>query len=231
MEITKLRMQFFATSEQLSVRLLEAQAALIELRKKFRRLLLPHTRENILQNLHESSPDAVTLAHNNTNKFRLNFRAALEQVTVHLRKLNSTLAKVRVRVVEKPRKLQVAIRERENDLPRLLEMAPDAMVVMNTELRFVAANPKALDVFGISETNMPMFSMDAFLPRRQILCFDEDGAPLISRKEWHGECRIRRLDGSLRIAEYIFVANYLPFRHLCMFRNDRKWARAKGLVA
>jgi hypothetical protein len=73
--------------------------------------------------------------------------------------------------------------------------------------------------------------MDAFLPRGQILPFDENGAPLISQKEWHGECRIRRLDGSSRIAEFIFLANYVPFLHLCMFRSDRKWQPEKRIAA
>jgi PAS domain-containing protein len=231
MEITKFRSPFFNTSEHAAIRIRLAQEALVELKNKFRRLLPPHTRESILQTLRESSLDALTFANNKANKFITDFRAALKQAMVHLRGVTNTLAGMRASAVEKRRKLQAAIRERENDLPRLLEASLDAMVVMNTELRFVAANPKALDVFGISETNMPMFSMDAFLPRGQILCFDENGAPLIRQKEWHGECKIRRLDGSLRVAEFIFVANYVPFLHLCMFRNDRKWQREKQFAA
>jgi len=36
--------------------------------------------------------------------------------------------------------------------------------------------------------------------------------PFISQKETQGECKIRRLTGSLRIAEYIFgFANFCPF--------------------
>lgn len=169
--------------------------------------------------------------HNKTKKLRSQLLVALEQATVYLRNITNTLARARTSIVEKARKLQEAGRERENDLPKLLASSCDAIVVMNMELRFVAANGKALDVFGISEKNLTMFSMDAFLPRGQILCFDKNGEPFISRKEWHGECQIRRLDGSLRVAEFIFVANYVPFRHLCMFRNDRKWQHAKRLVA
>jgi PAS domain-containing protein len=153
-------------------------------------------------------------------------------LSVHLRAVQNTFGRLRTSVADKPRRLQEAIRARESDLPRLLESSLDAIVVVNRDLRFVAANAKALDVFGISEKNMKMFAMDAFLPRGQIVPgFDDKSAPLITRKEWHGECQIRRLDGSLRVAEFIFVANYLPFLHLCMFRNDRKWQRATQLAA
>lgn len=34
------------------------------------------------------------------------------------------------------------------------------------------------------------------------------------REEKHGECKIRRLDGGLRVVEYIFVANSVSYRHL-----------------
>jgi hypothetical protein len=42
---------------------------------------------------------------------------------------------------------------------------------------------------------------------------------------------LRRLDGSLRLTEYIFVANFVPFRHLFRFRNDRECVRIKRVAA
>jgi hypothetical protein len=64
---------------------------------------------------------------------------------------------------------------------------------------------------------MTMFILDVFLSGGQIPRFVENGAPLLNRKERHGECEIRRLDGSLRVAEYVFVANYVPFLHVFRF--------------
>ena len=101
----------------------------------------------------------------------------------------------------------------------------------NVDRRFVAANPKALHLFGVSETNLRQFTIDAFVLESEILYFDGNGLPFISREETQGECKIRRLTGSLRIAEYIFVANFVPFRHLFIFRNDREWVFRKRAAA
>jgi len=130
-------------------------------------------------------------------------------------------------VADKSRRLPQALRARENDLRELLASSLDAIVVTNVGRRFVAANQKALDLFGVSQTNMRQFAIDAFLADDQILFFDGNGLPFVRREARHGECRIRRLDGSLRLTEYIFVANFVPFRHLCRFRNDRDWAAKK----
>jgi PAS domain S-box-containing protein len=152
-------------------------------------------------------------------KFRSELFIALEQVTVHLQRAQNTLMRLGRSVADKPRRLQEALHERENGLRKLLASSLDAIVLTNGDRRFVAANPKALDLFGISETNMRKFTIDAFLSNGQILDFDGNGPPFIRRVERHGKCKIRRLDGSLRVAEYIFVANFVPLRHLSRFRD------------
>jgi PAS domain S-box-containing protein len=151
-------------------------------------------------------------------KFRSGLLIALEQLTVNLQRAQNTLMRLGRSVAEKHRRIQEALRERENDLRKLLASSPDAIVVTNGDHRFVAANPRALDLFGISQTNMRKFTIDAFLPDGQILDFDVNGPSFLRREERHGKCKIRRLDGSLRVAEYIFVANFVPLRHLSRFR-------------
>ena len=79
----------------------------------------------------------------------------------------------------------------------------------------------------VSEANMTQFTIDAFLLESEILYFGGNGLPFMSQKETQGECKIRRLTGSLRIAEYIFVAKFVPFRHLFIFCNDREWTPGK----
>jgi PAS domain-containing protein len=152
-------------------------------------------------------------------KFRSELFIALEQVTVHVQRVQSTLTRLGKSIAEKPRRLQEAIRVGENGLRKLLASSLDAVVVTNGDRRFVAANPKALDLLGISEANMGQFTIDAFLPHGQILNFDGTGPPFLRREERRGKCKIRRLDGSLRVAEYIFVANFVPLRHLSRFRD------------
>ena len=117
------------------------------------------------------------------------------------------------------RKLQETLREREDGLRKLLKTSPDAIVVTNADHRFVAANPRALELFGISEANMGKFTLDAFLPHQQILDLDGNGPPFMKREERHGKCRIRRLDGSLRVTEYTLVTNFAGRRHLSRFHD------------
>jgi PAS domain S-box-containing protein len=152
-------------------------------------------------------------------KFRSGLFIVLEQMTVHLQQAQDTLTRLVRSLVEKHRRLQETLREREDGLRKLLASSPDAIVVTNTDHRLVAANPRALALFGISEANMGKFTIDAFLPHEQILDFDGNGPPFIKRNERHGKCSIRRLDGSLRIAEYTFVTNFAGRRHLSRFHD------------
>jgi PAS domain S-box-containing protein len=152
-------------------------------------------------------------------KFRSGLLIALEQMTVHLQRAQNTLTGLARSIAEKHRRLREAPLERENSLRNLLVSSPDAIVVINADHRFVAANPRALDLFGISETNMGKFTIDAFLPHDQIPDFDGNSRPFMNHGERHGKCRIRRLDGSLRIAEYAFVPNFTPRRHLSRFHD------------
>ena len=164
-------------------------------------------------------------------KFNSQLFVALEQVAVHLRQALNSATRQGKKALEKTRRLQEARRGRENYLRELLASSLDAIVVTNVDHRFVAANPKALLLFGVSETNISQFAIDAFLLEGEILHFDGNGLPFISREENQCECKIRRLNGSLRIAEYIFVANFAPFRHLFIFRNDREWVPRKRAAA
>jgi PAS domain-containing protein len=142
-----------------------------------------------------------------------------EQVTVYLRQAQNTLTRLGRSVADKPRRLQEALRARENDLRDLLVSSLDPIVVTDVGCRFVAANQKGLDLFGVSETNMRMFNVDAFLSLGQMPYFEGNGSPFLRGIERHGQCTIRRLNGSSRFAEYIFAANFVPHRHLCRFVN------------
>ena len=152
-------------------------------------------------------------------KLRSQFFSLSEQVTTRLRLAQNTLLRLGRGVADRPRRLREVLRARENDLRKLLASSLDAIVVTNVNCRFVAANPKALDLFGVSEANMKEFAIEAFLSHGQIPSFAGHGSSFIRREKRQGKCKIRRLDGSLRIAEYIFVPNFVPNRHLCRFRN------------
>ena len=110
-----------------------------------------------------------------------------------------------------------------DNLQSLLTSSFDAIVVTDTRRRVVAANPIALHFWGISKANIKHFTLDAFLSTPEIPYFDSSDSPSKGRQESHGECKSRRLDGRMLVADYIFVPNFTPFRHLCRFWNDREW--------
>ena len=152
-------------------------------------------------------------------KFRSQLVAVLEPVRVYLRLAQNTLMRLGGSVVDRPRALQKALRARENELRKLLAISLDAIVITDLGGRFIAANSKALDLFGVSETNMKKFTINVFLSHGQTPYFAGHSSAFIRREKRHGECKVRRLDGSLRVAEYAFVAHFLPNRHVCRFRN------------
>jgi PAS domain-containing protein len=154
-------------------------------------------------------------------KYKSQVSATLEHVTVFLRQEQTKLMKLGRTVAEKPRRLREALRARENDLRDLLSASLDPIVVTDVGCRFLAANQKGLDLFGVSESNLRMFNIDAFITIGQMSDFDGNGTRFVGRTERHGQCNIKRLDGSLRIAEYTFVANFVPHRHVCRFVNVR----------
>ncbi len=173
------------------------------------------TGEKDLQKLRETSLDAIVVANGQIAKFKSQVFIALKRGTVHLQRAQKTLTKLGRSVIDIPRRLQEARRTGENDMRTFLDNSIDAMVVTNSDHCLVSANPKALDLFGVSELNMRKFTIDTFLSQCQILELRRKWFG-IRRNESHGKCKIRRMDGSLRVAEYILVADLIPNR--CLYR-------------
>jgi PAS domain-containing protein len=223
MEITKFSSQLSVALEQATLHLRKALNPLTERGK------------GALQKMPEllaSSLDAAVVVSGKISKFSSQLLVALKHAPVHLRGALNPLTGGGKYVFEKTRSLQEARRARENDLRELLASSVDAVVVTNVDRRFIAANPIALYLFGVSEANITQFTIDPFLLEGEILHLDGNGLPFISREETQGECKIRGLTGNLRIAEYIFVANFVPFRHLFIFHNVRECTpRRRAAVA
>jgi PAS domain S-box-containing protein len=122
-------------------------------------------------------------------------------------------------IADKPRRMREVRLTRENDLRSLLASSLDAIVVTDEDRRLVAANEKALELFGISEFNMGNFTVDAFLAKVELPDFDWTDSSFERREFGGSRCKIRRLDGGLRIAECQFVAGIVPRRDLYKFLN------------
>lgn len=164
-----------------------------------------------------NSHSGIVLVNRSIGKSRAKLSGAFEQEVASLRRAQSTLRGLVNRVIEKPRTVRQELHEKENELRDLLASSLDAIVVTNDKRRFVAANRKALELFGVSEKNLGSFTIDVFFLNGPKLGFGGRALPFAGRQERHSRCKIRRLDGSLRFAECAFVANFVPFRHLCRF--------------
>ena len=172
-----------------------------------------------VRKLQATSLRGTEMAKDKIRKFGTQLLVALAQVTIGLQRGQDMLTRLGRSVADKPRSLQKALRSRENELRELLTSSLDAIVVTNANGSLVAANSKALDLFGVTRTNMRKFTIDMFLSHSQIQQFGGRRLPFARREARLGKCEIRRLDGSLRVAEYSFVANFTPFCHLCSFRS------------
>jgi PAS domain-containing protein len=166
-----------------------------------------------------SCRDAIVRVNAKIMTFTTLLLFALKPVKVLLLRALETLAKLARSISDKPRRLREERREREKNLRELLTTSFDPIVVTNGERRFVTANSRALDLFGISERNLTMFTIDAFLPHRQVLEFDERRASLVNSDEMEGKCDIKPLNGSLLVAQYTFISNIVPGRSLYRFRS------------
>lgn len=153
------------------------------------------------------------------SRIRSGLFVAIEQASEYFKRTQRMAVAIKCRAQQEHRRLQEALRERENHLTKLLADSFVAIVVMNDSHRFLAANQAALTLFGISEKNIDNFTIDAFLPWSQIPWFERSGPPLIRGRERWGECQIRRLDGSSKTVEFTFQANFVPGRHLSRFRE------------
>ena len=205
MDITKYGSQLFIVLEQTTVHLRQLQNTLTRMGRNV---------ADKSRKLQEAlRPAGIYL----WQLFRIRLFVVSGQVTMRLQRGQDTPTRLGRSVTDKPRSLQKALRSRENELRELLTSSLDAVVVTNANGSLVGANSKALDLFGVTRTNMRKFTIDVFLSHSQIQQFGGRRLPFARRETRRGKCEIRRLDGSLRVAEYSFVANFTPFRHLCRF--------------
>lgn len=163
--------------------------------------------------------DTIAVTSDKINKFTERLIIDFKQLKIPLQRAYRELTKLVRNVANKPRRLREASQARESDLQNLLTTSVDAIVVTDVDRRFVAANSRALELFGISERNIGMFTIDAFLSLHKSVGFDRISMPLINSNGSHSDCQIKNLRGNLFVAEYTFVPNVVPKRHLYRFRD------------
>ena len=220
MELTKFRSQLSIASEQISVSLQRTENALASVRARTTDALLKvgAKSETYLLKLRETLHGAAAFAGGQIAKVGVSLSGATRQVEFRINTAQNSAMTLVKNVVETPRRQRDARRAKENELHNLLSNSLDAMVVTDAKHRLVEANPSALDLFGISELNSKYFTIDTFIARYESLD-DTNPLPVSNQLEIHGRCKIRRLDGALRVAECHFVPDVVPRRHLYEFLN------------
>jgi len=173
-----------------------------------------HRLESELRTLWAGCHDAIVATDGKIAGLGSQVSAASKQVAMKLRKAHNAITGLARTIVDKPRRIREARRARENELRSLLATSLEATVVTDSNRRLVAANAKALELFGISEFNIRNFTLDAFVPN-----FKWSDSSFENQEVRLNRCKIRRLDGGLRFAECQFVAGIVPRRYLCKFLN------------
>lgn len=221
METAKLRSQLSSALEQATAHLEKAHDTIarlgIEAAGKLQDAL--PAAENVLHKLQANVSQAAVVTNRKIAKLDSQLSVAFGQMTAGLQKTYRALATAGRSFTDKPRQLHEARLAREDDLRTLLASSVDAIIVTDSERRLVAANSLGLHLFGVSELNMRKFTIGTFFSPRQILAFDRNRSAFLRREERHGKCKIRRLDGTLRVAECVSIANVVPHRDLYRFLN------------
>ncbi len=153
------------------------------------------------------------------SKARRGVFLAIEEATACYEWTERRIAAIRSRTRKESQKLQDAFREKETYLNKLLTDSQEPALLMNDSRRLLAVNPAGLRLFGISDKNIKNFTLDAFIPWKQISWFKRHGPPFLRGRERWGKCQITRLDGSVRTAEFTFQSNFVPGRHLSKFHE------------
>jgi PAS domain-containing protein/uroporphyrinogen-III synthase len=207
--IAKSRAYLAELSEWTSVHLRQARQALASDKQKMEKVVAARKAD-----LEAGYAAAMVATNRGLKKVGAQIHIPLKYGTRSIQRAGYKVANAGREIASKPRRIREARKTRENDLLNLIATSLDAIVVTDDEHRFVTANTNALQLFGVSYANIRNFTLDSFVANGQVAGFNGRGA---SKKK--GNCKIRRLDGNVRLAEYEFTANYVPFRHLCIFRS------------
>jgi PAS domain S-box-containing protein len=222
MVITKLRTQLSVSLDQASACLQLTENVLDQLQRRVANYLqqVGHDLANDLRNLRAGSRDALIVVNGRIARMGSQISAASRQAAMKLQTAQNAIIGLDRSIADKPRRTKEARWARESELRSSLASSVDPVVVTDSDRRIVAANAKALELFGISELNMRNFTLDTFVANVEPRDLDrysslESGEARLSR------CKIRRLDGGLRIAECQLVAGIVPCRHLFKFLNTK----------
>ncbi len=122
------------------------------------------------------------------------------------------------------------LREQEQKLRAVFDMALDAIYITDDERHFVDVNPAACEYYGVSKRDLVGRKVEDFLPPHRVATLEEDWAQYLEGGPIRAEWETRKIDGTIQVAEASARPNFLPGLHIAFLRDitDRKRLEASS---
>ena len=116
------------------------------------------------------------------------------------------------------------LREQEQKLRAVFDMALDAIYITDDERHFIDVNPAACEYYGVSKRDLIGRKVEDFLPPHRVATLEEDWAQYLEGGPIRAEWETRKIDGTIQVAEASARPNFLPGLHIAFLRDitDRK---------
>jgi two-component system, NarL family, sensor histidine kinase UhpB len=135
-----------------------------------------------------------------------------------------------VRDLTERKRSEEALKESERQFRAVFEGAGDALLIFDDGARFVDVNPAACELYGRPREELLGRRMEDL--RTAAYAFEDVWREFLRLGHVRGEIRVPRPDGTVRDAEYLSTARFLPGRHLTIQRDvtERHRAERRGQV-
>ena len=114
---------------------------------------------------------------------------------------------------------EAALREQEQKLRAVFDMALDAIYITNDDREFVDVNPAACEYYGVARRDLVGRKVEDFLPPHKAATIVEGWANFLQGGPIRTEWETRKIDGTLQVAEASARPNFLPGLHIAFFRD------------
>jgi PAS domain S-box-containing protein len=119
---------------------------------------------------------------------------------------------------------EAILREQEQKLRAVFDMALDAIFITDNDRRYVDVNPAACEYYGVAKRDLIGRSVDDFLPPHKLATVDEDWEQFLQGGPIRAEWDTLKVDGTPQVADGFARPDFLPGLHIAFFRDitDRK---------
>ena len=111
----------------------------------------------------------------------------------------------------------------------IFDAVSDALIVIDDEQHFVAANASACDIFGVSLEELLTRTLSDFLKSNSTARTRQWKQPFRDKGQQQGEITLRRPDGTFLDVEYRTTSEIAPHRHLSILRPLTERQRAQAI--